>query len=887
VRLLRRLMWLLRARQHDEALREEMEDHRARIQADLEAEGLPADEAERASRRAMGNVAVLREDARDVWLVRWLDQVARDLRHGARGLRREPTFALTAILTLTIGMAATTTVFSVVDAELWRPMPYPEPDRIMVAFVRGPGRGSTEPMTEVEVEVWRQSVPAFETVATSGSTRRVTMRLDAAESVLAGQVSSDYFSVLTRPVLAGRAFQAGDRDRPQAAVLTDRLWARVFDRDPSVVGRTVILDDRAVAVIGVVDADQSTGPDVDLFVNLDATDVERDRDEPRFWNAVGRLAPGVEPEVALAQLEAAVADLNGADAERWDGRTVELETLLEYHTGFNHRPLYFFLGAALVVLVLTMVNVASLLVARAMRRIREFALRGALGGGRAALSRQLVVEGALLALPAGALALLLTTWAVALVSSALPPDVLARGSEIPVDLRSAVCAFGLTSLTAATFGLMPLVITRHVHPGRLLGSGSRTGAAAADGRVRVVLLTAQLALTVILLAGAGIFVKSFVALTSVPLGFDPTGAAAARIALPADRYGSDEQIRAYVSQLMAETAARPGVTMVAAGTSSPLGSGPMVNYLDPEVPKPGPGEEPRAIVRSVTPAFFDTLGIPIVRGRAFGPSDVRGAPRVAIVNEYVASQLSGKSDVTGRVVELMQWRGDTGVQDGPVTIVGVAHDVKEIGLNEVKFGGIYVPFAQAPVGTFELVARGTGSGADVVADLRAAAAATDPTLPVTRLTTYEQRVDDALRGDRFNLMLISMFAAVALLLAAIGVYGVVAYAVEARTRELGVRMALGARPLQLIGSAVAQSVRLAVAGGLVGLGVTALIARLAGDAFYLVPGSHNGILYQVSMTDPVMLAAAFVGIVVVALVAASVPARRAARIDPVQALRAD
>jgi predicted permease len=602
--------------------------------------------------------------------------------------------------------------------------------------------------------------------------------------------------------------------------------------------------------------------------------------------AIGRLKPGETAAVALAQLQTAATRVAEAYPDGRTGHRMYVEDLGEYSAGYNWRPLYFFLGASLVVLVLSAVNVATLLIGRAFRRTQEFALRGALGGGQGALARQLLVEGALLAVPAGAIGVLLAAWAVAFFTAHLPADFLGRGSRIPIDLRVAAFTFGITALTSVLFVLMPLLVARRINLSGALGPGARTSRSAAEGRARMALLIAQIALTVILLSGAGIFLRSFVALSHAPLGFDPGGAIAIRSTLSGPSYSHDEQIRGYVDTLLARARAVPGIRDVAIGSSTPLGSGPLVYFNVADPSPPATGDVPNAIIRAVTPDYFRTLSIRLARGRSFTEADVAGAPRVVIVNEALVSRVFHGENPLGRAIDLLPGaRAPWTRRPGRLLVVGVASNIKEVGMNEVQFPDIYVPFAQAPGPGIELVVRAGVPSAGLGPALRRAAAAVDPAIPVTSVATFEQRVDDALQGDRFNLLLIAGFAAVAVLLAAIGVYGTIAYAVAARTREFGVRLALGAKPSRLLGAALWQAARVAIAGAGAGLAATLVLARVMGNALYLVPGEHNGLLYQVSTSDPAMLACAFVGVVAVALVAASVPARRVARVDPVLALR--
>ncbi len=885
-RILRHLAGWLSSRRRDAALAEELESHRAMIQADLEARGIPPAAAASASRRAMGNLRLSQEEARDVWIVAAVEHVWREVRYAARGLRREPTFALTAILTLALGVATTTTVFSVVDSELWKPLPYPDPHELVVAYTRAANdRASVDPLAAADLAAWRAAAPAFSDLAGVGNSVRQVLRLDVSESVLVTDVTANYFSALGRPAIAGRTFTEDDAHGARAAMLTDRAWTRLFHDDPSVLGRTLTVDGAPLAVVGIVRADDSLGiEDTNLFLPVDERPGGAGGSH-RLFGAVGRLRADATAAAARAQIQAAEARRVERGQTDRGGHLVFVEDLRAYYTYSDWRALYFFLGASLVVLLLAAVNVATLLLGRALRRASEFALRGALGGGRAALVRQLTVEAAVLSAPGTIAGILLSVWAVRLFAAAAPEDLLTHGTAIPVDVRVWLFAAGATALNALMFALLPLLLTRRLDLVKALGPGRRMSASATAGRLRRLLLIGQIALTVVLLAAAGLFVKSFVRLTHAPLGFDPANTLALRVTLSGPRYATDDAVRAYADALVDRARAVPGVADAAIDTSSPLGSGPLVFLARPDRPAPAPGQETEAIIRAVGPDYFRTVGVRLERGRAFAAADGAAAPRVGIVNETLAREVFGTEDVVGRRVEILPHAHTPWKWPGPIEIVAVAPNVKEVGINEVEFAGIYVPFAQAPLPRVELVARTAVPPETIATALRHAAGLVDPAAPITSVNTLSHRVDAALAGDRFNLVLVGSFAAVALLLAAIGVYGTVAYDVQARTRELGVRLALGARPRRLVGAALWQASRAGLAGGVIGLAATLGIARTLGDALYLVPQAHNGLLYRVSTTDPATLSAAFAGIVVIALLAGAVPARRVARVDPVDALR--
>ena len=816
-----------------------------------------------------------------------------EIRYAARGFLRQRAFASAVVLTLALGIGTTTAMFGVADAELWRPLAFANPHELVAVYVRGSEpRASNEPLSGADLVDWRSGAPAFRNIAAVARTTRRTLRLNLAESIRVTAVTPNYFATLGRSATAGVTSAWTQSCGPQAGVITERAWRRVFNGDPSVVGRAVPLDDDTVVICGIVSADDSIGMDPDLFVALDERSTAfLDRNEPAlFEGIVGRLQSATDAGIAAAQLNAVATRIAADFPERRAGRTVFVEDLRDYHTvDANRGRLYFFLGAGVVVLGLSWVNVVSLLLSRALSRTREFAVRGALGGGRSAIARQLLVEGALLACAGGLLGVVFAAWTADVLGANLPEGFLHGTAAVPVDLRAWAFASVTTAATVAIFALAPLIASRRIDFAAALRSGSRAGRSSREGRATTILLTAQIALTVILMAGAGIFLKSFAALTQVPLGFEPTDMVAVRTSLSGPRYGTDAPVNAFADGVLGRLRATAGVADAAMGTSSPLGSGPIAFLSRPDRPKPAPGAAERAILRSVSPQYFRALRIRVVRGREFSDSDVAGAPRVAIINDVAARRLFGDEDAIGRQVELAaspradQWTRRPGV----AVIVGIAANVKEVGINEVEFADVYLPFAQAPSPSIEFVVRTSMPLIDFREQTQRAIAAADPSIPMTSLSTLDDRVARVLQSDRFNALLFSTFAGLAILLAVVGIHAAIAYAVAGRTREFGVRLALGAHPAQLVRNTLMQSGRIGLAGGLLGLVATLGIARVIGNAWYLVPGSHNGLLYDVSTTDPITLVSSFLGIIVVAMVAAAIPAKRVGAVDPVQALRSE
>jgi predicted permease len=871
---LRRLWYLLNRSRIERELQQEMDAHR-------EMMGEPV---------RFGNSLRLREESRDVWGWNWLDAICRDVRHGLRGLRREPTFAAAAILTLGLGIATTTTVFSVVDSELWRPLPFPQPEQLVAVYSRAPGeRGMIDVISASDLIEWR-AAPAFSSVAAVGRTTRQTLQLRTAVSVSVTEVTGGYFKTIQRKPIAGVIPLATDATGGRSAVLTDRAWKRVFASDTSIIGRTVALGDENVQITAIIPADDSLGPDPDIFLTIDDRSTSlQDVNKAPLFGAIGRLQPGVAADIARSQLQAIETRLaQTAGAPDWPrtGHSMHVEDLGQYFSSGHWRPLYFFLGAALVVLLLSITNVATLLLARAFRRTREFAVRGALGGSAKTFARYLIVEAGLVALSAAGLALILTAWAVGFFATQLPSDFIQRGSEIPIDFRVYGLVLSVSVLITTMLGITPLLFLRHFGLSHSLGSGVRTTGSRVEGRTRTTLLVTQIALTVVLLSGAGLFLKSFLALTRVPLGFDPTSTLTERTFLTGSKYADDTAVRSYARAMLDNAGSIPGVRSAAVASSSPLGSGPLMLFTAGET-SARTEEQRRAIIRAISPDYFRSLGIPVVKGREFAAGDSEGAPRVAVVNETLARQAFPSIDPIGRTIRLLPARAPWTNKPGPLVIVGVVPNVKEVGINEVDISDIYVPFDQMPAPAVEVIVRSDAPLATVSKTLKDSIARIDPSMPVGDPIRFEQRASNALQGDRFNLLLISGFAFAAVLLAAVGIYGNVAYNTQARAREFGIRLALGARPERLVVGALMQAARFVLAGGIAGVIGALVIAVVIGDALYLVPGSHNGLLYGVTTTDPTMLGSALLLILVVAGIAAVLPARKVADVDPVSALRND
>jgi putative ABC transport system permease protein len=884
-KLIRRLHYFFRQRQIEAELAEEIESHRTMEQRRLEQTGLSPADARTASRRTLGNVTLAREEARGVWIWPLLERIVQDTRHGLRVLASQPTFALTAILTLGIGVGATTAIVSTVQHELWSPLPFPQPERLVALFTTGPGPNeSGEYVSAPDFLDWRQQTQSFESLAPYRSTERRTLRgRGVPESMRVLPVADNFLTILGRSPALGRAFGDEERAGGKAIILSDAGWRRLFRGDPTAIGQTVTLDDQPHLVIGVMpQAPLEFVTDPDAFVNL-SLDALRDRGA-RNLSVIGRLKDGVSATRADADVKAIARRLAIEYPVVHPGRSARVADLRTYF-GSNRHRLYFFLGAAVFVLLLASATVANLVLGRALARQREFAIRGALGGGGRALLRQLLVEGALVSLPGAAAGLLLTAWAFRALRSWLPSDYLSRPASMGIDTRVFLIALGLSALTTVVFGLVPALFATRRDLAPVLGCGSRS-ATGSPGyrRARHALVVVEVTIAFVLLAGAGLFLNSFIRLKQVPLGFDPDGRVTMRLSLTGDRYQDPRERHRFSEQLVEQVKALPGVTGAASATDVPLGSGPVVRFAAADKPRPAAGTEDRGIVRAVSPAYFEVLGIRVLVGRGFTRDDAGGAPRVAIVNERLARRLFAGGDAIGRELAIVSSFA-TWVTPATVRIVGVAENIKDVSVHEVDFDNVYLPLAQTTAPAIHLIVRTSVPPLTVTDSLRRQIQALDPRLPVISTLTMTDRVDDSLRGARFHLFLTGFFAVVAILLASVGIYGVMSYAVEQRTREFGVRLALGAQRAGILGLAIGQSLRLGLAGTAIGLGGSLLLARAIGDALFVVRGQHSGILYGVSLADPPTLTIAGVLLVGVAVLAALMPARRAARIDPMLALR--
>ena len=804
-----------------------------------------------------------------------MDSLLQDLRYAIRTLMERPGFTVVAALTIALGVGDTTAMFGVVDAVLLRPLPYAEPDRLVMLWTRTPG-GPQAAASWPELVDWREQNHSFADMAAwRGQSVNLTGGAEP-ERVVGAFVSDRFFPLLgARPIL-GRTFTAEETEPATArpvAVLGHGLWQRRFGSDPGILGRSLVLNGQSHTVVGVLgpEFDGGNAPasgwfmgcDVFLPVSYFPNKKGLTRGETEIL-VLGRLRPDVSLTQARTDMGVVARRLEQAYPDTHAGRRVEIVPLHEQIVGPYRPALLVLLGAVGLVLLIACANVANLLLARASRRRRELAVRAALGAGRTRLLRQLLTESALLALLGGALGLLAGHWGLALLMSLAPSGVLP--GSLALDGRLMAFALVLTAATGVCFGLVPAVQASRPDLDGVLKEAGRGGSGAAGHRFRDALVVAEVTLSLVLLVGAGLLLRSAVALQHAELGFRPDHVLTAEFRLPPAKYPEARAIAAFFRQSLERLRAVPGIESAALVRAVPFsGNGGSTTYRVEGQPEPPKGREPVAQLNIVSTGYFRTMGIPQLEGRDFEEQDTADVPSVAVVNDTMARQLWPGLDPIGRRVRLRD--------AGWVTVVGVVGDVRHSGPSEPTQPQVYTTHEQDARIFACVVARTAGDPMAMAAPMRAAIWSVDKDQPVWKVRAMEELVAGSRGTARALSLLVGVFAAVALGLAGVGIYGVMAYAVSQRTREIGIRMALGA--------ASGRVLRLVVGRALALTGVAIVIGAIGATALARLLGT---LLFGVGPADPLTFAAAAVALGTVGALAAYLPARRAARIDPVRAL---
>jgi putative ABC transport system permease protein len=798
--------------------------------------------------------------------------VLKDLQMAFRMLLKRPGFALAGLVTLALGIGANTAVFSVIEAVLLRPLPVKEPERLVAVWEWNVGRGQTHNVVNpANYLAWKERARSLE--ALSGFARwSSNLTGDATPArVSTGIVTADLFRTLGVAPALGRGFE--DKDAVPGAedvvVLSDGLWSGRFGRDPGILDRRLTLNGRATTVVGVMPPGFSLPSDVELWVPLPITEPLRHA-RGRWLSTIGRLRPGVSVAEARAEMVAIAAALEKEDPDRDAGWSVSVAPL---HADLvrDVRPAALVLaGAVALVLLIACGNLATLLLARALGREREIAVRRALGASRGRLVRQLLGESVLLAAGGGALGVLLSPVLVGALLNLVPEEVRLL---FPLGVDGKVLAFtaGVSLLSAVGFGLLPALSLTATDIAPSLREGSvASGVSRARRRLSSALVAAEIALSVLLLAGAGLLVRSFDRLTAVDPGFDPSHALTFDVTLSGDSYRDEATVRRFYEGAVERLGRIPGVSAAGAISWRPIGTGSATSFVLPDRPLPPAGQEPVADVRMVTPGLFRALGIPLLRGRDFTARDDASRAPVVVVNEGMAREYWPGHDPIGRHVR-MEWGKTLDAE-----VVGVVGDVRLGALDTAPRATLYWAESQLPNEFMTFVLRTEASPRGVLDAARAAIASIDKDVPLARVGSLEAALDDSLRRPRFVLGLLAAFAGVAASLAAVGLFALLSYAVAQRVRELGVRLALGARPADVRRLVLGEGLRLAAVGLAAGLALALALTRLM-----------SSLLYEVSPRDPPAFAAVAGLVFLVSLAATAWPARRASRIDPARALRAE
>ena len=803
--------------------------------------------------------------------------LGQDLRYGFRQLRNKPVFTAVAVLTLALGIGANTAIFSILNAVLLRPLPYAHPDRL-VFLAEDSKEVPDMSISMADFDDWRSQNSVFEdTVAFQSESVTLTGQGQAQQLQLR-RITAGLFPTLGVKPILGRALNPDD-DKVGATpivMLSDKLWTSKFGRNPDVLGKQLTLDGEAFTIIGVLPNSRfhESWRDFDVFTSLwrlnDQFGGPTRRSEHPGIYAYALLKPGVTADQARSQLKSIAARLAQQYPKTNEGTGATVEPLLGVIVRDVRPSLFILMGAVGFVLLICCANVANLLMARATERQREVAIRKALGAGRWRLARQLLTESVLLSFVGGSLGLLIAwsaTQGLARVAASSAP----RMGEVTLDSRVLMFTLVLSFVTGIVFGIFPVLHTSHTGVSDSLKDETLgAGTSRVVKRLRDTLVVAELAISLVLLVGAGLMLESMVHVLRADPGFKPEGVLSARFSLPDQKYQNDDQRRQLVAQLTEKVAAVPGVH--AAGFKNPLFGGWQSSFAIGGRPLPEPSKFPSAEMSRVSPGALEAMNAQLLHGRWFTSADNEHAPLVCIIDNKLAAKYWPGEDAVGKAILMDEPK--PGQQPPPTLVVGVLHEIKNYGVDQPVLPEIFVPFAQRPGAGGHLVVRSTLDSAVVQGAIRSAAQSLDADLPIFDIRSLDSFVAENTASRRLSVLLLSLFAGLALLLAAIGIYGVMSYGVTQRRREIGIRIALGAEMSDVIRLVVRQGALLAILGlgtGILGaLAATRLIARL---------------LFGVRPHDPLTFLAVACLLSIVAVVASYIPARRAAKIDPIIALR--
>ncbi len=862
-----------------EALDEDIREHIARETQDNIERGMSPEEARYAAVRKFGNVTQVKEETRDVWSLVWLEQLLEDMRFGLRLLRKNPGFTAVAMLTLALGIGANAAVFSVVYAVLLRPLPYREPSRLVVLNETTPKVGDVSVSYQNFLD-WRAASHTFSQMAAIHSVDFNLAGVTQPENISGDAVSPNFLSIMGIRPIVGRDFDASEEKAGTVPVLllSYALWQSHLGGDPNAVGKTITLDGRSFTIVGVLPPNYRSldTTDVMLPIGVWATDNAegaRERGERGDMLVMGRLAPDATFGQARAEMEGIAARLAKEYPASNDQFSVALKPIREAFVGDMKTAILVLFGAVLFVLLIACANVANLFLVRGASRAKEVALRIAFGASRGRIIRQMLTESFILACFGGVVGVALAMGGIRGLTQLIPMDML---SGATVNLDSAVLLFvgGVVVLAAFIFGLTPALHSTKPDVQSELKEGGRTSSAgASQNRVRGALVIAEMSLALILLIGAGLMMKSLYRLMAVDPGFRPDRVLKMGMDLRTQQYSKDPAVLNFWQQLLDRVRVLPGVENAAVGTVVPLtDSHSRADVTLEGMAQPTPGNYPHPDVHIISPGYVETLGIPLLRGRTITDEDNEKAPLAGMINAMVARHFFPNEDPIGKRFMF----GHPSATNPPkwFTIVGVVGDTRLYGLANPARLEVYVPLRQNPTSGMALVVKSGADPAALTSAIREAVQSIDKDEPIQAIVTMKELVSDSVATRRMTLVLLGLFSGLALVLGAIGIYGVTSYSVAQRTHEIGIRMALGAPRLDVFRLVVGQGLKLA------GIGITIGVVAAFGLARLM-----SSLLYGISATDFETFAGVAILLALVALLACYVPARRAMRVDPTVALR--
>ena len=863
-------------------LSEEIASHLQMAARDREARGESSAEAGAAARRELGNAGMIQDVTHDQRAWTWLENLLQDLRYGARTLRKSPGFTAVAILTLALGMGANTALFSVVNAVLLNPLPYPQANQLVgLWWDRMPGQHSS--VTYLNFLDWQKQSTVFSSVSAFMQDNMIITGAGEPERVDGARISANFFDLLGVKPLLGRSFRA-EEDQVGAgpvALISDGLWKRKFGSSPDVLGKSITADGRNWTIVGVVPEKSPIYTSADVFTPLGQFNEEpfRDRRASLGTVGIGRIKPGVTLAQARADMDSVARNLAAEYPDANKGTGIFVNPLKDDITGDFAPILFMLLGAVGFVLLIACANVANLLLARSAARAREFAIRVALGATRRRIMRQLLTESLLLASAGGALGLLFAAWATK-AALAVIPDALPRTDEIGLDGRVLFFTLTISIVVGVAFGVLPALKSSRPDLHKSLKEGGR-GSSGTRLRTQSVFVAVEMALAVVLLAGAGLMVRSLVGLANVNPGFDPQHVMEFGVSPSAERVTTPAQIRETYREITARFEATPGV----AGASPLVGALPLtgdslVGFWITGQPKPASAKEmTRAQWYAAAPDYLKVMGIPLQRGRFLNAQDTETTPFVVVVDDgFARATFPGENPIGKRLnIAIIDVEG--------AEIVGVVGHVKHTGLGATGIldqrGQIYFAISQLPDRVLPLlgractfVVRAAGTPQAVSESLRAASQKYDKGQVLYEFKSMTEVVSDSIAAQRFAMILLGVFAALALVLAAVGIFGVISYVTSQRTQEIGIRVAMGAQRGDVLRLVLGHGMRVALLGVAIGLAAALGLTRLLASQ-----------LYGVGAKDPLTFAGVAALLTLVALAACYIPARRAMRVDPMVALR--